>query len=121
MFKLMSFLLTEAAGGGTSDKVQTTTTEAGTLKGIAKIFAGLMEKVAAPILIVLGAAAAAYAVYLGVMYAKAEDGNKRKEVQGRLIGAAVGLVIILVGVALCFAVDWAGLATEWSGMVSKTS
>ena len=89
------------------------------LGGIAGIFAGLMKSIVGPVLIVLGAAAAAYAIYLGVMYAKAEDANKRKEVQGRLIGAAVGLVIILVGIALCFAVDWGKLATTWADEGSK--
>ena len=100
----MRFLLEDGTG-----------TTKSTLEGIAGVFAGLMESVVGPVLIVLGAAAAAYAIYLGVMYAKAEDANKRKEVQGRLIGAAVGLVIILVGIALCFAVDWATLATDWAG------
>ena len=65
-----------------------------------------MNKILAPVLIVIGAAAAIYAVYLGVMYAKAEDSNKRKEVQGRLIGAAIGVVIIIVGITLCYAVKW---------------
>ena len=91
------------------------------LGGIAGIFAGLMKSIVGPVLIVLGAAAAAYAIYLGVMYAKAEDANKRKEVQGRLIGAAVGLVIILVGIALCFAVDWGTLATKWADEGTKVN
>ena len=73
-----------------------------------------MKKLIGPVLIVIGAAAALYAIYLGVMYAKAEDANKRKEVQGRLIGAAIGVVIILVGITVVYAVDWTGLgATLW--------
>ena len=84
------------------------------LKSIANSFAGLMKDIVAPILIVIGAAAAIYAIYLGVMYAKAEDANKRKEVQGRLIGAAIGVVIILVGITLCYAVNWEGLVNGWN-------
>ena len=73
-----------------------------------------MEDILGPILIVIGAAAALYAIYLGVMYAKAEDANKRKEVQGRLIGAAIGVVIILVGISLCYAVKWEDLVSNWN-------
>ena len=50
------------------------------LTEIANVFKGAMEKLVGPILIVIGAAAAIYAIYLGVMYAKAEDANKRKEI-----------------------------------------
>ena len=84
------------------------------LNDVAGKFAHIMEDIVSPILVILGAAAAVYAIYLGVMYAKAEDTNKRKEVQGRLIGAAVGLVIILVGIAVCFAVNWAELGEAWA-------
>lgn len=84
------------------------------LSQIAKSFAGLMKDIVGPVLIVIGAAAAIYAIYLGVMYAKAEDANKRKDVQGRLIGAAIGVVIILVGITLCYAIDWGQLVTNWN-------
>lgn len=84
-----------------------------TLTSIASSFKGLMEDILGPILIVIGAAAAIYAIYLGVMYAKAEDANKRKEVQGRLIGAAVGVVIIIVGIAMCYAINWETLVDSW--------
>lgn len=84
------------------------------LTSIANTLAGLMKNLLGPILIVIGAAAALYAIYLGVMYAKAEDANKRKEVQGRLIGAAIGVVIILVGITLCYAIKWSELVENWN-------
>ena len=84
------------------------------LTSIANTLAGLMKNLLGPILIVIGAAAALYAIYLGVMYAKAEDANKRKEVQGRLIGAAIGVVIILVGISLCYAIKWSELVENWN-------
>ena len=84
------------------------------LTQIATTLSGLMKNLLGPILIVIGAAAALYAIYLGVMYAKAEDANKRKEVQGRLIGAAIGVVIILVGISLCYAINWAQLVDNWN-------
>jgi len=84
------------------------------LRQIAETFTKAMKSVVGPVLIVIGAAAALYAIYLGVMYAKAEDANKRKEVQGRLIGAAIGVVIIVVGITLCYAINWAELVNGWN-------
>ena len=83
------------------------------LDNLVNKFDKLMGDILAPILIVIGAAAAIYCVYLGVMYAKAEDANKRKEVQGRLIGAAIGVVIIIVGVTLCYALNWEKIVTSF--------
>ena len=89
-------------------------TQSDSLSQIATTLSGLMKNIVGPILIVVGAAAALYAIYLGVMYAKAEDANKRKEVQGRLIGAAIGVVIILVGISLVYAVKWETLVDNWN-------
>lgn len=74
----------------------------------------MIQKILGPVLIVIGVMAVVYAIYLGVMYAKAEDGNKRKEVQGRLIGALIGAVIIIVGITVCYAVDWKGVFESFS-------
>ena len=100
----MRFLLDENTFGNNS---------VATMNDLATAFAKLMRNILGPVLIVIGAAAALYAIYLGVMYAKAEDANKRKEVQGRLIGAAIGVVIILLGVTLCYAINWESLVTSW--------
>ena len=62
-----------------------------------------------PLIIILGAAGGVYAIVLGVQYSKAESADKRKEVQGRLIGACIGAVIIVAGATLCFALDWNGI------------
>ena len=79
------------------------------LTGVAAGVSGLVKKILGPILTVIGVAAVIYAIYLGVMYAKAESADKRKEVQGRLVGAVIGAVIIVVGATLCFALDWASI------------
>ena len=98
-----------------------------TLEGIAENFDTLTQNILGPVLIVIGALAAIYAIVLGVQYAKAEDANKRKEVQGRLIGAAIGVVIIIVGVTLVYAIDWstvynaAGSANANNGQQAATS
>ena len=86
------------------------------LQEVATGVSGLVKNILAPILTVIGVAAVIYAIYLGVMYAKAESADKRKEVQGRLIGACIGAVIIVVGATLCFALDWAAIFTGFSGV-----
>ena len=84
----------------------------GTIDSVDKVIAGvnnIFKWVMGPIFTVLGLAAVAYAIYLGVQYARAEDASKRKEVQGRLIGAVIGGVIIVAGAALCYALDWGAI------------
>ena len=65
-----------------------------------------MQYIIGPVLSIIGIAAVIYMIMLGINYAKAEDADGRKKVQGRLIGAAVGAVIIIAGVVLCFALPW---------------
>ena len=90
------------------------------LYGIADGMNDLMKKILGPVLTVIGVMAIVYAIYLGVMYAKAEDANKRKEVQGRLIGACVGAVIIVVAVTLCFSINWVSVFKNFSGVEIET-
>lgn len=80
------------------------------VEGVNKIFNWVMG----PIFTVLGIAAIGYAIYLGVQYARAEDASKRKEVQGRLIGAVIGGVIIVAGAALCYALDWGSIVSGFN-------
>lgn len=79
------------------------------LDGLVKTFTTVFRYVLGPILSIIGIAGVGYAVYLGIQYAKAEDASKRKEVQGRLIGAVIGAVIIIAGAVICFALDWVGI------------
>ena len=89
------------------------------LEGIAGAFKEIMQKVVGPVLSVIGVVAVAYLIVLGIQYAKAEDAEGRKKVQGRLVGAAVGAIIIVAGIVLCFAIDWATLYKNWgSGFIS---
>lgn len=86
-----------------------------TLEGAANGFKGIVQKILGPILMVIGVLAVIYAVYLGVLYAKAESADKRKEVQGRLVGACIGAVIIVAGATLCFALDWSAIYNNFAG------
>ena len=90
-----------------------------TLEQVAEGFEKIMGNIIGPVLIVIGALAAIYAVVLGVQYAKAEDANKRKEVQGRLIGAAIGVIIIVVGVTLVYALPWKDIYTNFGSDLTK--
>ena len=84
------------------------------LQGVADSFKKIMQSIVGPILAIIGVAAVAYCIVLGVQYAKAEDAEGRKKVQGRLIGACIGAVIIFAGMTICFAVDWAKLYQSFS-------
>ena len=74
---------------------------------LAEAFQKIMRLLIGPVLTVIGVAGVVYAIMLGINYAKAEDADGRKKVQGRLIGAVVGAVIIVAGATLCFALEWA--------------
>ena len=86
-----------------------TSSKYASLDAVAAGISGMVQSILGTVLTVIGVIAVIYAVYLGVLYAKAESADKRKEVQGRLIGACIGAVIIIVGAVLCFAIDWAGV------------
>lgn len=86
------------------------------LNGVATAFSGVVKEILGPVLTVIGVVAVIYAVYLGIMYAKAESADKRKEVQGRLIGACIGAVIIIAGATLCYALNWSAIFTNFSGV-----
>lgn len=79
------------------------------LQQAANGFHKIVKNVLAPILTIIGVLAVIYVIYLGVMFARAESADKRKELQGRLIGACIGAVIMIAGATLCFAIDWAQL------------
>ncbi len=53
----------------------------------------VLQSVVAPILIVLGSVGVIYAIYLGVMLAKAENAEKREEAKKRIINVLVAIAI----------------------------
>lgn len=90
-------------GGTAADKPTGNYT---TDKQVVNGFVNLVKYLLGPIFTLIGIAATVYAIYLGVLYAKAESAEKRKEVQGRLIGACIGAVIIIAGATICYALNW---------------
>lgn len=66
------------------------------LNGIIDALEGLMN----PLLILVGTAGSLYAVYLGVIMAKAEDQGKRDEAKKKVINAVLALVVIVILILL---------------------
>lgn len=91
------------------------------LTDIADKFVKIMEGIAGPVLVVVGAFAAAYIVYLGVMYAKAEDDGKRKDLQKRLIGMIIGFVLLSIVLTIVLAIDWKEAALGWDNFTLPNS
>ena len=53
-----------------------------------------------PFLIVVAAVGTIYAIYLGVMMAKAENAEKREEAKKRIINAVIAVVVMVVLILL---------------------
>ena len=90
----------------------------GAIKNFGQLASGverIMKDIVGPIMIVIGALLVIFMIKIGVDYAKAEDANKRKEKMGHLIGIGVGIVIIIVGITLCYAINWVELYATATG------
>ena len=55
-----------------------------------------LEKIVGPILILVAAVGVIYAIYLGVMLAKAENAEKREEAKKRIINVVIAIAITAV-------------------------
>ncbi len=87
-----------------------------TLSEVATGISNLVKKILGPVFAIIGVAAVIYAIILGINYAKAEDADARKKVQGRLIGALIGAAIVIVGATLCYSLDWESIFKSFSGV-----
>ena len=78
----------------------------GWLNGILNV----LNDVLLPILLVLAAVGTIYAIYLGVMLAKAENAEKREEAKKRIINVIVAIVITAALIFLMYLfsnnLDW---------------
>ena len=75
-----------------------------------------------PILVVLAAVGTIYAIYLGVVMAKAENAEKREEAKKRIINAVIAIVVVVVLVLLMklfiqFAPNILGVETTGTGVI----
>ena len=64
----------------------------------------VLNNIVFPILIVVATAGVIYAIYLGVMMAKAEDEGKREEAKRRIINVVIAIAITVVLMVIFYAV-----------------
>ena len=81
---------------------------------------GAIERIVGPILIVVATVGIIYAIYLGVMLAKAENAEKREEAKKRIINVVVAIAITAALIFLMYLfsnnIDWfIGLNKEAGG------
>ena len=75
----------------------------------------ILSGIVAPCLSVIGSIGIIYLIVLGVQYAKAESDEKRMNMKKRLVNLAIGLVVMLVLITLCFAIKWDTVVPELFG------
>lgn len=75
----------------------------------------ILSGIVGPCLSVIGSIGVIYLIVLGVQYAKAESDEKRMNMKKRLVNLAIGLVVMIVLITLCFAIKWDTLVTEVFG------
>lgn len=63
----------------------------------------VLKNIVLPVLIVVATAGVIYAIYLGVMMAKAEDEGKREEAKKRIINVVIAIAVTIVLMILFFA------------------
>lgn len=63
----------------------------------------VLQNIVLPILIVVATAGVIYAVYLGIMMAKAEDEGKREEAKKRIINVVIAIAVTIVLMVLFYA------------------
>lgn len=64
-------------------------------KSLSKVI-DIVDSLMVPILVVIGTAGAIFVIVLGVNYSKAESADKREEAKKRMIGAIIGVVVMLI-------------------------
>ena len=63
----------------------------------------VLQSIVLPVLIVVATAGVIYAIYLGVMMAKAEDEGKREEAKKRIINVVIAIAVTIVLMVLFYA------------------
>lgn len=63
----------------------------------------VLRNIVLPVLIVVATAGVIYAIYLGVMMAKAEDEGKREEAKRRIINVVIAIAVTVVLMILFYA------------------
>ena len=77
----------------------------------------ILAGIVGPCLSVIGSIGVIYIVILGVQYAKAESEDKRAELKKRMVNLAIGVVIMIVMITLCFAIKWNEVIPDLFGYI----
>ena len=107
----MNFMnaLLKAWGEGTDYENRAKYLEAAGFAWLENLLSAL-ESIVGPILIVVGAVGVIYAIYLGVMLAKAENAEKREESKKRIINVVIAIAITAALIFLMYLfsnnIDW---------------
>lgn len=115
VLEMKNNVTTLMSDGDTSGNTSTEKLNGQNIGGIVRAVRLILTKIVGPILSVIGVIMVVLVIKLGIDYARAEDADARKKVQGRLIAACIGMVIMIVGIVLCFAVDFASIYASIGG------
>ena len=85
------------------------------LAATAKKVSDILSGIVGPCLSVIGSIGVIYLIVIGVQYAKAESDEKRMNMKKRLINLAIGLMVMIVLITLCFAIKWDTIIPEMFG------
>ena len=88
---------------------------AGSASAAAAKAQAILGGIVGPCLIVLGSMGVIYIIILGVQYAKSENDSKRADAKKRIVNLAIGVVVIIVLIVLCMAIQWDSIIKELYG------
>ena len=81
----------------------------------------ILKNIVGPCLSVIASIGVIYLIVIGVQYAKAESDEKRMNYKKRLINLAIGVLVMIVLITLCFAIKWDVVVPDLFGYFRKTS
>ena len=89
------------------------------LKDTAEKVSEILKTIVGPCFTVLASLGVIYMVVLGVQYAKSESDDKRAETKKRIVNLAIGVVIMVLMLTICFAIQWDVIIPDLFGYVEQ--
>lgn len=89
------------------------------LKETAEKVSEILKTIVGPCFTVLASLGVIYMVVLGVQYAKSESDDKRAETKKRIVNLAIGVVIMVLMLTICFAIQWDVIIPDLFGYVEQ--
>ena len=107
--------MVDGGGGSSSSSVSAGNNVVATAQKVNEV----LHNIVGPCLTALGGMAIIYIVVLGVQYAKSENADKRAEMKKRIVNLAIGVVIMIVMITMCFAIQWDKIIPELFGYLEE--